>query len=162
MNPIRPLRIRVVALIFLLSAAGFTIGLRLLERHGTDPVRLSGAVVVVLLLAAVAVAALGLRIRRWIRRGEHIDPIGATRTLVLGQAAGIAGALQAGYCAGQVLVSIPRLPAPEPQLVLVTAAAALVAALALAGAGLLAQWCCRIPPDDDEPENRPPGPPRAA
>lgn len=150
MQPLRPLRIRTVLLTLLVSGAAFTILLRLLEDHGTDPVRLPGAVIVVLLLAAALVTGLGLRIRRWIKRGEHIDPIGATRTLVLGQAAGIAGALQAGYCAGQILVSIPRLPAPEPQLVLTTAVAALVAALALAVAGLLAQWCCRIPPEDDD------------
>lgn len=152
MQPVRPVRVRAVALILLVSGAAFTVLLWFLEGRGTDPVRLPGAVVVVLLLVAVGVAGLGLRVRHWLRRREHVDPIGATRTLVLGQAAGIAGAIQGGYALAQILVSIPRLPAPEPQLVLATAVAALVASAALSAAGLLAQWCCRVPPEDDDHE----------
>lgn len=152
---LQPVRLRSIGLIAGISAAALTLVLWLLQQRGTFPVRLPVGVVAVLLIAATIVLLLGLRIRRWLHRGDHIDPLGATRTLVLGQAAAIAGAIQAGYFVAQILLSLPRLHAPEPKAVLATAVVALIAAAVLVAAGLITQWCCRLPPEGEEDSQRP-------
>ncbi len=110
---------------------------------------------VLMLGVAVATAALGLRVRRWVRRGDPVDGLGATRTLVLGQSAAVAGAAVAGYLTALAGLALPRFDAPEPREVALHAAVGLVAALAASAAGMLAQWCCRVPPSDDPSDDRP-------
>jgi len=110
---------------------------------------LSPMLAVLLAAIAVVVALLGLRVRRWVGRGERVDPLGATRTLVLGQAAAVAGAALAGYLTASLALALTRLPAPEPRSVAVASALGLLAAASMAVAGMVTQWCCRVPPDDD-------------
>lgn len=130
-----------------------TVALRWLQMRGTDPFAVPISVTIVLALIAGTVAFLGFRVRRWVQLGEHFDAIGATRTLALGQAASLVGAMQAGYFTAQIITVFDALPAPEARSVTVAAAIALVAAAALIAAGLVTQWCCRVPPEDDENNN---------
>ncbi|UFU07173.1 DUF3180 family protein [Ruania halotolerans] len=106
---------------------------------------------------AALVLALGLRVRRAVSTGHLDDPVGAARVLALGQAAAITAAIHFGYLGAQAANAIPHLQAPEPREQLVRTIAAMVAAGALLAAGMLTQWWCQVPEDDDE--NEPPGGP---
>ncbi|MDY6054652.1 DUF3180 domain-containing protein [Micrococcus sp.] len=119
---------------------------------GTPVVGLSGLVTV----AAVAVLslALGWRVRQDRARppARRMDPLAAARTLVLGQAAGFAGAALAGWHAGAAVPVALRagLEAPTVREALVMAAGSLV----LLAVGALVERWCRIPPEEEGP----PGP----
>jgi len=133
-----------------------TVVLRWFQLRGTDPLAVPLSVTIVLALIAGTVLFLGLRVRRWVQRGEEFDAIGATRTLALAQAAALVGAMQAGYFTAQIITVFDALPAPDAQSVTISAIGALIAAAALIAAGLIAQWCCRVPPEDDDPANSSP------
>lgn len=142
---------------FYLVVAGLsTVFLRWLLIRGTDPLPVPLSVTIVLALIAATVLFLGLRVRRWVRTGEHFDPIGATRTLALGQAAALVGAMQAGYFTAQIITVFDSWPAPDAQDVTYRAISAMIAAAALVTAGLIAQWSCRVPPEEDDPTNSAP------
>lgn len=132
-----------------------TVLLRWLQMRGVDPLSVPISVTIVLVIIAATVLFLGLRVRRWVQRGEDIDPIGATRTLALAQAAALVGSIQAGYFSAQIFVVMDALPAPEAQAVMIAAIVALAAAAGLIAAGLISQRCCRVPPDDENSENTP-------
>lgn len=131
------------------------VALRWLQMRGTDPLAVPISVTVVLVLIAGLVLYLGLRVRKWVKEGEEIDAIGATRTLALGQAAALVGAMQGGYFTAQIIVVFKALPAPEAQSVTTSAIFALVAAAFMIAAGLITQVCCRIPPEEDDANNTP-------
>lgn len=139
--------------LYLVVGGVTTVILRFLQVRGTDPFPVPLSVTIVLVLIAATVAFLGFRVRRWVRSGEEFDAIGATRTLALGQAAALVGAIQAGYFTAQIITVFDALPAPGAVEVTASAGAAMVAAAVLIAAGLIAQWCCRVPPDDDETSN---------
>lgn len=142
---------------FYLAVAGLaTVLLRWLQIRGTDPFAVPLSVTIVLGLIAATVLFLGLRVRRWVRTGEHFDAIGATRTLALAQAAALVGAIQAGYFTAQIITVFDSWPAPDAQDVTYRAIGATIAAAALITAGLIAQWSCRVPPDEDDPPNSAP------
>lgn len=126
------------------------IGLRWWTSRGFHPIPVPLAHVLMIAVLAGIVLVLGLRIRRYIRRAEPLDPIGATRTLVLGQAAALAGAIHVGYFGAQLALALPRVSAPDPRAQAWLAAAAILTSLMVVGAGLITQWCCLVPPDDDE------------
>lgn len=139
--------------IYLITGGLATLVLRWLQLRGTDPMAVPVSVTIVLILIAGTVLFLGLRVRRWVQRGEDFDAIGATRTLALAQASALVGAIQAGYFTAQGIVVFDALPAPEAQSVMTAAVVALAAAGLLIAAGLIAQWCCRVPPEDDDGGN---------
>lgn len=144
---------RLLAGLYLVVGGLATVVLRWFNMRGTDPFPVPISVIILLAAIAAVVAYLGLRVRRWVRSGEKFDVIGATRTLALAQASALVGAMQAGYFTALVLTVIEAWPAPEAQSVVFSALAALAAAGALIAAGLLTQWCCRVPPEDDDPTN---------
>src|SRR5699024_115639 len=82
----------------------------------------------VLARVAARVLLVRLRVRRRVQQGEESDAIGAPRTLALGQAAALVGAMQAGYSAAQIITVFEAPPAPDAQSVTVSAIGALVAA----------------------------------
>ncbi|UFU03508.1 DUF3180 domain-containing protein [Ruania suaedae] len=104
----------------------------------------------VLFALAALVLVLGLRVRRAVVRARLDDPVGAARILALGQAAAITAAIHVGYLLAQLALAVPRLSAPEPRELALRSALALVGALALGAAGMITQWCCRTPDDEDE------------
>lgn len=136
--------------VYLIVGTVSAVALRWWQSSGGNLPILSPLLAVLLALVAVTTLVLGLRVRRWVGRGDDIDPLGATRTLVLGQAAAIAGAALAGYLTASLVLALLRLPAPEPRSVAISSAWGLAAAVAMAVAGMTAQWCCRVPPDEDE------------
>lgn len=133
-----------------------TVILKWLQLRGTDPFPVPLSVTIVLVLVAGVVLFFGLRIRRWVRAGEAFDAVGATRTLALAQASALVGAMQAGYFSAQIITVYDALPAPDAWGVTLAAIVALVAAGVLITAGLIAQWCCRVPPEDDDSTNHTP------
>jgi len=136
--------------VFLVVGTVSAVALRWWQSRGGDLPTLSPLLAVLLLAVAVLVLALGLRVRRWVVRAEPIDPLGATRTLVLGQTAALAGAALAGYLTASLVLSLTRISAPEPRSVASASALGLVAAVVMAVSGMVAQWCCRVPRDDDD------------
>src|SRR5699024_11288220 len=79
------------------------------------------SVTIVLALIAASVLFLGIRVRRWVQKGEEFDAIGATRTLALGQAAALVGAMQAGHFTAQIITLCEALPPPDGQAVAASA-----------------------------------------
>lgn len=134
--------------VFLVVGTISAIALRGWESRGGTLPPISLLLAALLVLVAVVVLVLGLRVRRWVSRGEGLDPLGAARTLVMGQTAALAGAVLAGYLTASLVLAVVRLPAPEPRAVAIGSGVTLLAALAMSAAGMLTQWCCRVPPDD--------------
>ena len=105
---------------------------------------------IALLVIAVAVVAAAIPVRRVARGrpGARVDPIYATRVLVLAKAAAITGAILVGVAGGVLAFLLTRPVLGVGSLWLAVLAAAASAAV-LAG-GLVAENMCRIPPDRDE------------
>jgi hypothetical protein len=151
------LRVRWVNLgaVFLVVGTVSAVALRWWQSRGGDLPTISPLLAVLLLAVAGLVLVLGLRVRRWVTRAEPIDPLGATRTLVLGQTAALAGAVLAGYLTASLVLALTLAFAPEPRSVATASALGLIAAVVMAVSGMIAQWCCRVPPEDDDDEPRP-------
>lgn len=147
------LRWQPVAMVFVVATVLSTMVLRVWVSRGNNPVPVPLVQVVLVVVLAVGVLALGLRIRRLVRKGEPVEPAEAVRTLVLGQAAVITGAAHLGYFVAQLLLALPRLEAPEPRAQAWMAASAITASLLMIAAGWLTEWCCRVPPSDDDADD---------
>lgn len=143
------LRWPVLGAAYLLVGTLSAVALRWWQSRGGTLPPISLLLAGLLLLVAVVVLVLGLRVRRWIRRGDPIDSLGATRTLVLGQTAALAGAVVGGYLTASLALALGELSAPEPRAVAIASGCSLLAAAAMAVAGMIAQWCCQVPPEDD-------------
>lgn len=115
------------------------------------PVLLAG----VLLALAVLVLVFGLRVRSAVRNHTLDDPVGASRVLVLGQAAAVTAAIHLGYLLAQLGLALSRWEAPEPRAQAIRALACLVAAGALVAAGMLTQYFCQVPPEDEDDDQDP-------
>lgn len=148
------LRWQTLVTVFVVVTAVTTMALRWWTSRGHNPVPIPLLQVVLVVALAVVVVLLGLRIRRFVRKGEPLEPADAVRTLVLGQAAAITGAAHLGYFTAQLVLTLPRLQAPDPRTQAWLAGSALLASLLMVGAGLIAEWCCRVPPSDEDPEDR--------
>lgn len=144
------LRWQTLAACFVVAGTISAIGLRWWTSRGNPPLPTLPSHIVLLVAVAAVVLYLGLRIRRYLRDGVEFDPIGATRTLALAQAAAVTGALHVGFFAAQLALTLTRLHAPDPRNQAWTAAAAILAAGVLIAASLIAQWCCRVPPEDED------------
>lgn len=106
------------------------------------PITLIGVAVVVILLAwPVRRAVTGASRHR-------IDPFRAMRIAVLAKASSLAGALVLGLGIGITLFLVTRAVLPSAATVWLALATAIGAALLMA-AGLVAEWFCTLPPDDD-------------
>src|SRR5699024_1602126 len=109
------------------------------------PILLAG----VLLALAAVVLFFGFRVRSAVRNHTLDDPVGASRVLVLGQAAAVTAAAHLGYLLAQLGLALPRWEAPEPRAQAIRVLACLVAAVAFGAAGMLTQHFCRVPPEDE-------------
>jgi O-antigen ligase len=94
--------------------------------------------------------ALAIPIRRAVRdrTRSRIDPFYATRVAVLSKASSLAGALAVGVGVGILIFLLTRSVLAVSS-VLMTGAT-VVGAIVLLVAGLIAEYLCSIPPDDDD------------
>ncbi|MCD2441571.1 DUF3180 domain-containing protein [Agromyces sp. SYSU K20354] len=102
---------------------------------------------------AVIVVALAWPIRRAVKgkATKHLDPFRAMRIAVLAKACSLSGALVLGVGLGITLFLITRSVMAPVDTIWLALATAIGAAVLLAG-GLVAEWCCTLPPDDTETE----------
>jgi hypothetical protein len=154
MTPARPVA---VILLGLAATAVTWLGLDVWGGLGRREPPLPWTTAVFIAALAGGVIAAGLPVRRWVsgRRTRPLNPLVATRTVVLAKAAAYGGALLAGWYGGQGLVLLPGLVEIR-RTRLVIAVVCAVTAILLAGCGLLVQRWCRVPPPDDQ--DHPDGP----
>lgn len=93
----------------------------------------------------------GRRVLRWRngRRDRPLDPILATRTLVLAQACAYAGALSLGWHAGIFVDQLTLLSVRSTTAPLWGSVALMVGGTVMIMVGLVVENFCRLPPDDD-------------
>lgn len=148
--------LHVVLLVAVGAAAGWLGEIALVGSGRTaavPPISLTLALLVI--AGAVLAAALPVRRVATRRPGARVDPLYATRVVVLAKAAAITGALLTGAGSGILVFLLTR-----PVMALGSvwlAILALVAAVAVLVGGLVAENMCRITPDDDR-EDPAPGP----
>ena len=108
---------------------------------------------VTLVGVALIVVALAWPIRRAVKgkATKHLDPFRAMRIAVLAKACSLSGALVLGVGFGITLFLITRSVVPSAGTIWLALATAIGAVLLLAG-GLVAEWCCTLPPDDTDTE----------
>jgi hypothetical protein len=85
---------------------------------------------------------------------RRVAPQRARGTLVAAQSAALGGAVLLGWYVGNALMHLPDSDVVSVRLLLLRAAVSAGAALLLTLAGLLAQAWCRIPPGDDDEDDR--------
>ncbi|GAB2733588.1 DUF3180 domain-containing protein [Kitasatospora kifunensis] len=149
----KPLRLRLLLGIFVIATALAWAGAKLWNSLDTLPGVPAAAPVVLAAIAVILLAtAISLRSRLKAMRerapgAKRVDPLGAARAVVLGQASALVSALVSGVYAGLgiVLLTLPDFNSHR--------GAALTAGLAvLAGAGVVAaalwlQHICKLPED---------------
>ena len=130
---------------YLLDLAVVTAGTKAL----VPPISLA----ITLVGVAVIVVALAWPIRRAVKgkANKHLDPFRAMRIAVLAKACSLSGALVLGVGRGITLFLITRSVVPSAGTIWLALATAIGAGLLLAG-GLVAEWCCTLPPDDTDTE----------
>ena len=110
-------------------------------------------VAITLFFVAIAVVLLAIPIRRRVtgKRKEPVDPLYAARVLALAKACSLAGALLLGLGAGVLFYLLGRPIAPTGPM-LVNVIAQIVSAALLIAAGLIGEWLCALPPEDNDEE----------
>lgn len=98
----------------------------------------------------VIIVVLAVPVRRVARRmpNAQVDPFYATRIVMLAKASSLSGALLAGAGLSVVFYLLSRsvLPGTSIAMAIVTA----IGALILLAGGMVAEYMCTIPPDDEE------------
>lgn len=107
-----------------------------------------------LVIIAALVIALAVPIRRAVRGSQRqlINPFYATRVVVLAKASSIVGALLAGGALG-LLADLVLRGSPNGE-TFGRISAALAGGIVLLIAGLVAEYLCRVPPRDDDGDDR--------
>lgn len=115
-----------------------------------------GLVVMAFLGAGILVAGYQVKQVRDGRSLTVVSPIRAARTLVLGQAAGLTGAVLTGWYASNALVILPDIDIASQLARLWPLLAHMGVAILLAVAGMVTQSMCRIKPPkrDDEDDDQ--------
>ena len=107
-----------------------------------------------LAVLAAGVLTLGFVLRRMVTRdtGGNVNPQTAIVILSAARASQFVGSLLGGFAAGLALSLLSR-TVPAPTETWLPMLAALGAGLLLLVCGAVAEYLCRIPPDDEEPES---------
>ncbi|MHA7190328.1 DUF3180 domain-containing protein [Arthrobacter sp. MDT2-16] len=116
--------------------------------YGTPTLPLTSLVTTAVIIGITLV--FGRRVLRW-RNGDHdrpLDPILATRTLVLAQACAYAGALSLGWHAGIFVDQVALLSVRSTTGPLWGSAALMAGGIIMIMVGLVVEDFCRLPPDD--------------
>ncbi|MDN5795428.1 MAG: DUF3180 domain-containing protein [Intrasporangium sp.] len=121
--------------------------------HGVPEPGWVGLVVMGFLGGGILVAGYQVKQVREGRSVTPMSPIRAARTLVLGQAAALTGAVLTGWYASNALIILPNIDVASQQARLWPLLAHLVVAILLAVAGMVTQSMCRIKPPKHEDED---------
>jgi hypothetical protein len=111
---------------------------------------------ITLVFIAIIVIALAIPVRR-VTRSEvrrHVDPFYATRVVMLAKASSLGGALLTGFGVGLFVELAVRSGSPSSDAYL-RVGATIGASLLVLIAGLVAEYLCTVPPDDEQ--KPPPG-----
>jgi len=135
------------------AAAGAAVGWLLevaLTATGNPVITPSVPLALSLFLIAGIVVALAVPIYRWSRglRPGRVNPFYALRVLALAKASSFAGALLGGGALAIAFYLLSRTVSPDSSLIVETFVVS-AGAVVLLIAGLVAEYLCTIPPDDD-------------
>lgn len=145
------LRFRWLALVGLVAGlAGWLVNwLASHNGYGTPTLPLTSLITTAVIIGITLV--FGRRVLKW-RNGERdrpLDPILATRTLVLAQACAYAGALNLGWHAGIFVDQVTLLSVRSTTAPLWGSVALMAGGIVMIVVGLIVENFCRLPPDDD-------------
>lgn len=117
--------------------------------YGTPTLPLTSLVTTAVIIGATLV--FGRRVLQWRngRRDRPLDPILATRTLVLAQACAYAGALNLGWHAGIFVDQLTLLTVRAATGALWGTVALMAGGIVMIMVGLVVENFCTLPPDDD-------------
>ncbi|CAM5397958.1 DUF3180 domain-containing protein [Leifsonia shinshuensis] len=106
---------------------------------------------ITLVAVAIIVVAFAIPIRRAVRgrSSRRIDPFQAMRIVVFAKACSLSGALLTGAGVGILVYVLTRDVLPSSNAILMTALGTAGAVILLI-AGLVAEFFCTLPPDDDD------------
>jgi hypothetical protein len=156
--PVKPTRLRTLALVALVCAAAAWLLLRLVY-VSLPPLPWTG--VPALLLLAIAEAVSGRNVRARLRgQGTRIQPIAVARMAALAKASSLVGALIGGLATGFLVYVLESLDKPAYRTDAVVAGVTLASALALVAAALYLEHGCRVPTGGDQGSDA--GPPPAS
>lgn len=146
-----------VTTILTVALVGIVIGALVefaLSATGHPVIILPISLALVLAVLGGIIVSLAIPIRRMIKnpKAPKVDPLFATRILMLAKACSITGALLAGVGVGAVGYLLTR-SFISAGAAWQTAATILGASVLLAG-GLVAEHFCKVPPSDDKDETR--------
>lgn len=146
----RPLRWKVLAAATLISAVLGWGGSTLALRGGATPILVPWTTLIVGIVLGGVVLAAGWTVRQ-VRLGRRrMDPTRAVRTAVLGQACAYAGAVLAGSYGGYAASLLPDWSHAPRREAAIAAGLAALGGLVMLVAGVVAEYWCRIGPDDDD------------
>lgn len=142
----------IAAVVFVLSYAA----LQVWSSQGNALPQNSWIAVGVIVVMAAFVLFMGNEVRVYLR-GESVRPLPPQRarsTLVASQACVLAGAAFAGWYAGTVAVNVDRLQSTSGPRAFTVALVLTLACVALIATGLVVQWWCKLPEDDEDTRRR--------
>ncbi|MER8183163.1 DUF3180 domain-containing protein [Kitasatospora sp. NPDC094015] len=160
----KPLRLRLLLGIAAVAALLSWAGAKVWDSRGSlpgvpvfAPIVLAG-IAVVLLATALSLRSRLKAVRERRPDAKGVDPLGAARALVLGQASALVSAVVSGVYAGVGIVLLGQLDIAVRRSQAITAGFAVLAGAAVIAVALWLQHICRLPEDHD---GAPPGRPAA-
>lgn len=156
----KPTRASVLVSVALVTAvAGFAVDAVLASRSAPT-LLLSVPLGLTLAFIGIAVVLMARPVRRHARdgagRARPVDPMYATRVVVLAKASSIGGALFGGFAIGLLVYLLSRSATPSLGSTLPNAVA-LAGAVVLTVCALVAERMCVAPPSDDDEDDHPGG-----
>nr|WP_255633354.1 DUF3180 domain-containing protein [Demequina sp. TTPB684] len=144
------MRWKVLASATLISALFGWGGSMLALRGGATPILVPWTTLIVGIVLGGVVLAAGWTVRQVKLGRRRMDPTRAVRTAVLGQACAYAGALLAGSYGGYAASLLPDWSHTPRREAAIAAGLAALGGLVMLVAGVIAEYWCRIGPDDDD------------
>lgn len=148
MTPHAGVRVTTLVIAGLATTVLAWLGLRTFAGSGSPDSGWAGLVAMVFLVGGLLVAGWQMRQVRDGKALPSITPLRAARTLVLGQAGALTGAVLAGWYLANLLVLLPDSDVESQRARLWPFLAHVVGAVVLALSGLLVQRWCRVRPRD--------------
>lgn len=152
----RVILIRWLVVVALVAGAIGWVTAVLLHRADAQPPVLPLSSMLTMGIIAVVTLVLGIKVLRWTRtakdrrRRRMLNPILATRTLVLAQACAYAGSVLVGWHIGVGADLFPLLYVRSNNGDLWLSLAMIGGGLVMVAIGLVVERFCRIPPEDDD------------